>query len=79
MTRLQVRRVTDARIELVARRRRFVATFHGPQDPICAIRGWWIREVLRDSRGIDWQTEVGVGIRTIRAVRAAVTAEVGAG
>lgn len=78
MTPVQVHRVSDERIEIRARRRRFVATFHGPDSPICAVRGWWVRELSRDARGVDWQTEVGVGFRKIRDVRAAVAAEVGA-
>lgn len=75
MSRLQVRRIGESRLEIQARRRRFVATLHGPDDPVCAIRGWWLRELSRDRRGVDWQTELGVGLRTQRDVRAAVAAE----
>lgn len=78
MSRLQVRRAGESRIEIQVRRRRFVATHHGPDDPVCAIRGWWLRELSRDRRGIDWQSELGVGLRTLRDVRAAVASEVGA-
>jgi len=75
---VRVRKMGESRLEIEARRRRFVATLHGPDSPICAIRGWWVRELSRDARGVDWQTEVGVGFHKIRDVRAAVAAEVGA-
>lgn len=73
---VRLRRVDENRVELQAGKRRFVATFHGTGDPVCTIPGWWLRELRRDKRGVDWQSEVAVGLRRQKDVKAAVVAEV---